>query len=256
MSYLDEIKPDVIATDRRAINWEAEEPSELRSILAGILKAIALDWRKSRKDRQKKRAEKRTGIDCAGWASTLRGPESAALESILETIAEPESRLSFHAQDRIIDGLKSIAPEYADLHWRHMHQSIQDAALPEYQAGRYIDAVDEAIKRYISEVHSRANLGELAASALMAQAFSDTSANISVFAKYKALTGSRITDTTVKNVQTGQRMLSMGIVAGVRNVLDHQEKRWLLDNGAFTDQDCLDILSTLSHLLRRLDGSI
>lgn len=93
------------------------------------------------------------------------------------------------------------------------------------------------------------------ASNLMDQAFSENGRGLSVFAKYKEIAGSRITETTVRNVQSGQRLLSGGVVSGVRNLLDHQEKKWLLDNGAFTDHDCLDILSTLSHLLRRLDGS-
>lgn len=255
VSFLDEIKPDVIATDRRAVNWEAEEPAELRSVLEKILKGIAADWRKSRRERQKSRAEKRSGTNFGNWTSTLRGPESVALESILEIISEPESRLSNNAQDKIIDGLKSIAPEYADLHWRHMHQSIHDAALAEYRAGRYINAVDEAIKRYISEVQTRLGREVPSASDLMNQAFSENGSGLSVFAKYKEIAGSKITSTTVKNVQSGQRLLSGGVVSGVRNLLDHQEKKWLLDNGAFTDQDCLDILSTLSHLLRRLDGA-
>lgn len=255
VSYLDEVKPDVIATDRRAINWEAEEPSELRVVLAAVLRAIALDWRKSRRNRQKERAEQRTGTNFIEWTSTLHGPESAALQSILETIAEPESRLSNEAQDKIIDDLKSIAPEYADLHWRHMHDSIKAAALDEYKAGRYIDAVDEAIKRYISEVHLRLGREIAEASSLMDQAFSENGQGLSVFAKYREVSGSRITESTVRNVQKGQRLLSGGVISGVRNLLDHQEKRWLLENGAFTDQDCLDILSTLSHLLRRLEGS-
>lgn len=255
VSYLDDIKPDVIATDRRAINWEAEEPAELRTVLAEILQKVAGDWRKSRRSSQKERAQNRSSTDFDGWTSTLRGPESAALESLLATVTEPESRLSNDAQDKIIDGLRSIAPDYADLHWRHMHQSIQDAALPEYKAGRYIDAVDEAIKRYISEVQSRLGREVPNAADLMNQAFSENGSGLSVFAKYKDIEGSRITDTTVKNVQSGQRQLSGGVVSGVRNLLDHQEKKWLLEHEAFTDKDCLDILSTLSHLLRRLDGS-
>ncbi|MCI0143183.1 TIGR02391 family protein [Arthrobacter bambusae] len=254
-SYLDDIKPDVIATDRRAINWEAEEPFELKSVLAEILQKVAGDWRKSRRYSQKERAEKRSSTDFEGWTSTLRGPESAALESLLDTVTEPESRLSNDAQDKIIDGLRSIAPEYADLHWRHMHESIKDAALPEYRAERYIDAVDEAIKRYISEVHLRLGREISEASALMEQAFSENANGLSVFARYKEITGSRITDSTVRNVQRGQRLLSGGVVAGIRNLLDHQEKRWLLEHGAFTNQDCLDILSTISHLLRRLEGA-
>lgn len=45
-------------------------------------------------------------------------------------------------------------------------------------------------------------------------------------------------------------------MAEVRNPLAHEEIKELRDSGLFTENDCLDMLSLLSHLFRRLDDAI
>ena len=47
----------------------------------------------------------------------------------------------------------------------------------------------------------------------------------------------------------------MGIVQGGRNVLSHEECKELQESGLFTEKDCLDMLSLLSHLFKRLDDA-
>jgi len=47
----------------------------------------------------------------------------------------------------------------------------------------------------------------------------------------------------------------MGIVSGGRNPVSHEEVKNLKESGLFTEEDCLDALSMLSHLFRRLEDS-
>lgn len=54
----------------------------------------------------------------------------------------------------------------------------------------------------------------------------------------------------------GQQHMSAGIMSGVRNPLAHEEILELKNSGLFTENDCLDMLSLLSHLFRRLDDAI
>jgi uncharacterized protein (TIGR02391 family) len=63
------------------------------------------------------------------------------------------------------------------------------------------------------------------------------------------------TDETELNIQNGQQMLSKGIVAGCRNPLTHnpEYQKKLVDTGLFTEKDCLDMLSMISHLFTRLE---
>lgn len=49
--------------------------------------------------------------------------------------------------------------------------------------------------------------------------------------------------------------MSMGLMAGVRNPLAHEEKKELKTTNLFSEDDCLDILSLISHLFRRLDDA-
>jgi len=62
-------------------------------------------------------------------------------------------------------------------------------------------------------------------------------------------------DTTKTNIEDGQKLLSMGIVAGCRNPVSHEEICDLLESNLFTEKDCLDALSILSHIFRRLDDA-
>ena len=50
-------------------------------------------------------------------------------------------------------------------------------------------------------------------------------------------------------------MLSHAIWLAIRNPLGHETKEGFKDSGLYTEQDCLDALSLLSHLYRRLDNS-
>ena len=57
------------------------------------------------------------------------------------------------------------------------------------------------------------------------------------------------------DIEEGQKLLSMGIMTGARNPVAHEEIAELRDSGLFSEKDCLDALSLLSHLFRRLDDA-
>ena len=79
---------------------------------------------------------------------------------------------------------------------------------------------------------------------------------LSVTSKYKKRDGSDFDSDTQENIEEGQKFMSMGMMAGVRNPLAHEEKIELKETGLFSENDCLDILSLLSHLCRRLDDAV
>lgn len=67
--------------------------------------------------------------------------------------------------------------------------------------------------------------------------------------------GNSFSPQTLENIEEGQAHLSRGVVAGGRNVVAHEESRDLSETGLFTEKDCLDFLSILSHLFKRLKES-
>lgn len=91
----------------------------------------------------------------------------------------------------------------------------------------------------------------------MMQVFGENdSCILSVSSKYKKTDGAEFSSNTKKNIEEGQKYMSAGIIRGVRNPLAHEEIAQLKDTGLFTEKDCLDMLSLLSHLFRRLDDAI
>ena len=73
--------------------------------------------------------------------------------------------------------------------------------------------------------------------------------------KYKKTDGSPFDTHTIQNIEEGHKMLSEGIVVGGRNPLQHEEHKQLSTSGLFSEKDCLDFLSLLSHLFKRLDDA-
>lgn len=253
--FLDDIRPDVISTDRRSLNWEAPETAELSEHLVVILRQISMDWREKRRSAQKKKTQARTGKDFGKWTTSVRGPESEALADALETITSPDAGIPDEVQDSLVGNLEKIAPEYADLLWRQLHPDVQEPAEADYRSGNYFHAVEEAIKRYISDVLKASGLPAMDARPLMEAAFGKGSAKLTVFQKYLRENSTTISKTTGDNIEDSQKLLSSGLVAGIRNPLAHEEKQILSSSGAFTYKDCLDALSLLSYLRRRLDDA-
>jgi len=78
---------------------------------------------------------------------------------------------------------------------------------------------------------------------------------LQVAAKYNKPDGTSFHADTYKCIEEGQKYLSMGIVSGARNPISHEEISDLRDSGLFTEKDCLDVLSLLSHLFKGLDDA-
>lgn len=78
---------------------------------------------------------------------------------------------------------------------------------------------------------------------------------LSVTKIFKRTDGSDFLPDTINNIEVGQHLLSDGIVAGGRHPLQHEEHLELSKTGLFSEKDCLDFLSLLSHLFKRLNDS-
>ena len=111
------------------------------------------------------------------------------------------------------------------------------------------------MKKYSSAVKLKSGSSETRDFSLMGNVFNDSGGILKVIGEYKKRDGVNFSEDTQKNVQNGQQHLSQGIVAGGRNPLSHEEIDELKISGLFSESDCLDMLSLLSHLFKRLDKS-
>ncbi len=259
VDFIDEGADDVISTDRQSLSWDLAITSELRQKLQSLLHAIEKDWREKRKKERRNKLGRKTQFNIDEWFSTLSGQLQKDVDTIISSIIE-NSELPSESQEKIVNALHSIAPEYAHYHWRHLHTSVKNASYEDYKNEDYYSAVEEAIKRYEATVKTKAdspkdaNGNEKKGRDLMFISFG-IHGILSAAKKYKKHDQTDFDSDTKQNIEEGQQYLSAGIMAGARNPLAHEEKKELKTSGLFTESDCLDMLSLLSHLFRRLDDA-
>jgi uncharacterized protein (TIGR02391 family) len=250
--FIDLLEVDVISTNRQSIDWEHPEMTKFRQFLSGIVSQINTDWRKKRKDKKDKDLKDKTGIDTKQWTDTMPVDVKEKMEQIIEALGGEDALEKFTP---VIKALHEIVPDYPLLHWRHLHPVIQEQSRQYYFDKNYYTAFLEAAKKYINSVKQKSGSTVTPDRSLMGAVFADTRISLDVIGNYKKTDGSEFPDDTKKDIQSGQQQLSQGIVAGGRNLLSHEEVKELLISDLFSEKDCLDLLSLLSHLFKRLDNS-
>ena len=252
VDFVDELDDDVISTDRQSLSWDLPVIAELQSNLKQLLGVIEKDWRNKRKIKRRENISKKIKVNVGEWVNKLPSDVKTNVENIVTTVIE-NSELTDEKQNEVVWTLHSLIPEYANYHWRHMHPSVQNASYSDYKNEDFYRAVVETIKRFESEVKNESKLTKDGRN-LMLDAFGDKG-KLSVAKKYKKPDGKEFSPGTISNIEVGQQHMSAGIMSGVRNPLAHEEIQSLKQSGLFTENDCLDMLSLLSHLFRRLDDA-
>jgi len=251
---LDAIKPDVVATDRRAVNWDQPDAARIRALLQRMVEEIAQLRRQLRAAKKKAQIEEETGVDPDEWVDTVLGPEKEPLRDLIGIIESEETDMSDEDRGKAVKSLKDIAPPYADLVWRHLHPSIQSACESYFKEGDFHQALVEACKQYVSDLRAAAGLSDEAESSLFGKALGDGAGRLNFTSSFR--TGSpAISGESAKNLENGQRELAKAIWTAFRNPLSHEPMATIKSLGVISHADCLDALSLMSHLRRRLDSA-
>ena len=253
IDFVDDMEEDVISTNRQSLNWELPETAALREFLTKSLRYIETDWRAKRKTKRKKQIRQQTQVNIDEWYQALPQDILPEIETIVDTIVE-ESELPSDVQSETVRRIHKLVPEYPYYHWRFLHEDVRDVSEEGYTKEDYYEAFAEAVKLYIIEVKKRSGSSNEKAFSMMQEVFGKGKA-LSVTKKYKKPNGDDFSSQTKKNIENGQKFLSKGIVTGGRNPISHELVRDLRVSGLFSEEDCLDALSLLSHLFRRLDNS-
>jgi len=250
--FIDLLDVDVISTNRQSIDWEHPEMAKLREFLSGIVSQINTDWRKKRKEKKDKELKDKTGIDTKQWTETMPDDVKENMTQIIEALGGEDALETFTP---IIKALHEIVPEYPLLHWRHLHEDVQTASKQYYIDKNYYTALLEATKKYVNETKRKSGVFDKAEKDLMGHVFSIQNKILDVVDNYKQLDGAEFTCNTMQNIQEGQQYLSQGLIVGSRHPISHEEINELKTSDLFSEKDCLDLLSLLSHLFKRLDNS-
>lgn len=252
--FLDEFDKDMIATDRQSISWDLPEAEELKDYLYRIIRFIARDWSKKRKAAKSEETSTRTGVNITEWYEHVPQEIKPKLQGLVERFSE-KPELSNEDFSAVVRDVYSLIPPYTYYHYRLLHKQVQESAETYYKGGNYYQAFQEAMKRYKNAVKDKSGVSGTEDRDIVSNAFGkgkilETTANFK-----KRPNGQPFAENTLENIEEGQKFLSMGVVCGGRNVVSHEEISDLRDSKLFTEKDCLDLLSLLSHLFKRLDES-
>lgn len=249
---------DLISTNRQSLDWEKDETISLRSFLQAILAYVQGDWRKKRKEIERKSTTEKTGFDRDKWLATIPQDKADIISTVLESVADPDSK-----DDAVViieKAIHDIVPEYALLHWRFLNERIKNSEVVErlYKQGNYFQAAAEAVKSYILLVKDLSKIQNQTDTPLMMQAFGYHEKDKNgVITRQKPISLTNRSDAVENDIEEGQRFYSAGLVTGFKNpVVSHSTEEELKRRGLFSEKDCLDILSLLSHLFDRLEKRV
>jgi len=254
IDFVDNWQQDVISTNRQSLDWENPATSELRLFLTKILTEIHKDWRAKRKEKKRKSINEKTTVNIEDWYSKTPEPIQTKIEPLIEKIVE-DSELSESETNNIVSTLHQLLPEYTYYHYRYIHPEIATVSQSYYAQKNYYGAVLEAIKRYVNKARDKSGTNKENELDIVSSIFGINGVLKTVKA-YKRPNGENFKQSTKENIEEGQKFLSMGIVKGARHPVAHEEIEDLRESGLFSEKDCLDVLSIISHLMKRLDDSI
>ena len=250
VDFIDYLRPDVIATSRQSLNWEHEETRKLQERLIELVKWLERDWRKKRNEKRNQEIDDAAGINIAKWLKTVPSKLHKPVRFLLKAFVESE--MPDDKRTKAVKNIYAVLPLYPLYHWRHLHREVKSASKKYYEKGDYYKAAEEALKRYMKVVKRKSGYSKKADRSMMFDVFGPGK-KLQVAAQKSQ--GYQFDQDTIDNIENGQKFLSGGVVAGFRNPLNHEEIEDLKDSGLFTKSDCLDLLSLLSHLFRRLDDA-
>jgi len=243
VDFIDELDEDVISTNRQSLDWDNPDMAKLRLFLAGIVTQVNADWRRKRKEKKDKELKEKTGIDTEAWMKTMPDGIKQNAQQIIDSLGGEDALERFTP---IIKALHEIIPEYPQLHWRHLHQKVKDRVKHYYSHQQYGEAASQGVQIYCEIIRKLTGKME-DGSDLVNSVFGGKP-----FDKPPLVQLNDLKTESEKNIQEGQGHLSRGVVTGFRNPLSHAP----IDSSVpaiFSELDCLNILSLVSYLLKRLD---
>ena len=252
--FLDEFDKDIISTDRQSLSWDMPEVERLQELLIKLIRFLVKDWSAKRKAAKIDKNTQRSGINTKEWLEQVPESIRPKLENVIEDISE-KPEIDDEDFSKVVKNMYDLIPPYTYYHYRLLNNEIQKASKQNYENKNYYDAFFDALKRYKNAVKDKSGVDAHEDLDIVSKAFGKNGI-LETTSKYKLRpNGQGFDQKTLENIEEGQQALSRGVVQGGRNVIGHEEKEDLRVTGLFSEKDCLDMLSLLSHLYRRLEDA-
>ena len=253
--FLDEFDKDLISTDRQSLSWDLPEAEDLKKHLQMLVRFLVKDWSLRRKKEKTEKISERSGINLDEWFNKVPEEILPRLRGVISQISE-KPELDDEDFSTVVNEVHALIPPYTYFHYRVLHEQVREASKIHYEAKDFYVAFQESMKRYKNKVKDKSGVVPTDDLDIVSNAFGSGTKPLETTAACKIRpNGQPFSSTTLENIEEGQKFLSMGVVKGGRNVVSHEEHGDLKATGLFTEKDCLDLLSLLSHLFKRLDES-
>lgn len=255
IDFVDDFDDDLIATDRKSLNWESILLSPLKDWLANLVSSSGLEgkWRELREK--------------ADFEKIQKDPE---VIKVFETIKIEDAREDFKKSvkilstkdidaDEAVEIVSEMTGEYPEFHRQYLTRELRNLTYNDYKREDYYEAVRKGALRYISKLRGKVSNNKDNEKDLINKSLQENNGILDICKKYSGYknteNGAEITDDTKRAIQMGTRLLAEAMWSAFRNPINHQEPEDLQSSKIYTAEDCLDALSLLSHLFKRLDNS-
>ncbi len=255
IDFIEDKEEDMVATNRRTLDWDNEELKPLEDCLKDIINGTEKKWREMRKESAtKKISEKLSSIDFKKYQENIPDDKKEPLRSLFLLAEEHPDR-----EEKIVSDVLEIVPEYAEFHWRYLHKKLkkENKILADYKKKDYTSALTKAWEIYEMELKKVSGEKNMSGAKLINEYLSKDSKDGKDCGSLEKVP----LDKAVKNdLEESNFCIARGCCAAA-NITRHHEtatkkKEVDFSKNIFTDKDCLDILSSISHLLYRLETDI
>jgi len=249
IDFIDNLKPDVIATNRSSLNWNDDNLEALEKFLRKIINYIHKEWREKKQKSTKDEIKKKFQIDTDKWKESNKNNKtiSDSIDKFSKILENPE-RIEQSELMEVLEIIYNLAPEHADFAlWRNLHKNITETKIieEEFFNKNYLAAAKEAVSIYDEAVQSVSGIDKDGYKLMEASYGKE---------KEKLIWITNKSCQNEENIEEGQKYLSQGIMKGFKNpAVSHTSRTKAAAVKDFSDRNCLDILSTISYLFDRLE---
>jgi uncharacterized protein (TIGR02391 family) len=252
IDFIDDFKPDVIATNRSSLNWNDPNLRELKLFFEKTINIIHDDWRKLWEEKTKREISKKFNINPITWRESNKNNPTLKknIAKFTKMLGETE-KIEREELVKVSEIIYDLAPEYAEfVLWRNLNEKIKENKIikEKFFDAKYLEATREAVQIYNEYVQEISGYSEDGFE-LMEKSYGKE--------EHKVIWITKKSNENEKNMEEGQKLLSQGIMKGFKNpAVSHTSITRGIRIKDFSDKNCLDILNTISYLFDRLEKRI
>ena len=250
IDFIEDYKEDLVATNRRSLDWDDEKLKDLKQCLISILNKKEKEWREKRAEVVVKKISEKIDSNYGEYISTIPENKKEAATRLIGILTEDVEN-----EAESIEKLLELIPKHPAYHWRSLHTDLRKS-IETYQA--YTDKNFTASVKHAWDVFERklrkVSKSRLSGVALVQKALSPKKS----FDKkaFEKLT-KNMDSNTQQSLMDFRYHLAL-VVCKAGNIARHhdsQDRREDVDfeNTLFSGQQCLDVLSMISYSLDLLD---